>query len=140
MMEMFFCASVIIFECIEVYICLHICFKSKVMFGKIDLFYYVAYLGYYAMVNTMNLWLGMDIVFAVIIFLWCLKKFGKTVWKTLMCYLSGIAFSGAIQMFSAYFLEPINQRCLGEWAMAFLGISSLVGCGIAIALYKLRLS
>ena len=89
------------------------------------------------LVNIMNLWLGMDIVFAVIIFLWCLKKFGKTVWKTLMCYLSGIAFSGVIQMLSAYVLEPINERYFSGQTMEFLGVSGFAGCGIVIVLYKI---
>lgn len=136
-MEMFFCVLLIIFECIEVYICLHICFQRRVRFCKTDLFYYIVYISYYIMVNVMHLWLSMDILFAGIIYLWCLKKFGRTVWKTIQCYLLGIAFSGVVQMTSAYILEPINQLYFSGHTMAFLGVSGFAGCVIVLILYKI---
>lgn len=136
MMEMIFGILLIILECIEIYVCLHISFRNRIALGKADLLYFIVYTSYYIVSNYKKLWFGLDIMVAVLLYLWCLSKFGKSAWKTLLWYLLGVVFLGVIQMFSVYLMEPVILYFGEKYTMAFLVVAGIIGCLIAFLIYK----
>ena len=135
-MEKLYGSLLIILECIQMYVCLHISFRSRVRLGKLDVIYGISYISYYIVSNQKNLWFGLDILFVVLLYLWCLIKFTKTGWKALLWYLLGVVLLGVIQMFSVYLIEPVILNFGEETTMPLLTLAGIIGCLIVLLIYK----